>query len=331
MDERVKVTIIGAGKVAKHHVNAINKLLDQAEIISVVDVDEACGLQLAKEGGSKYFAHYQDALNEKPDLAIICLPHFLHKEVAIATAKAGVNMLLEKPIASTLCDAIEVVDEVKKNNVQMAVSFVHRYRSEFQHAHQIIQNGFLGNIVTASDLFTMNGGKHIPDWVWRKEISGGGVLMYSGIHSIDWLCWLLNSRVKEVIANGGSYRPKINTEEQINSLLYFENGVTGSIIGRQPPYIIKQRTRDTEIIGDQGRIRIRCGESVEVSSDHCSYALFPTDDDPFYQQACNLITMIRQKSQPWIGSQDGLRAQSIIAALYESIESGKPVTVNYDE
>ncbi len=329
--EKVKTTVIGAGQIGKRHVEVLNKMSDFVEILSIADIDQSRGSDLARLAKAKYYPDYNDVFQDKPDLAIICVPHWLHKEVGIATAQAGVSMLMEKPISNTLDDAIEIVEEVKKNKVHMALSFVHRYRTELQCAKRLIDDGSLGKLFTASDVFTINGGKHVPSWVWEKRLAGGGIMMYSGIHSIDWLCWLMGSRVKSLIANGGAFDNLTDDEAYASALLTFENGTTASMIGRQPPYAVQQRTRDTEIIGDKGRIRFRCGESLEFSSERTAYSLDVKTDDPFYRQACELIQMVKENREPWINYRDGLRAQSILSAMYESIETGKMIDVRYHE
>lgn len=329
--EKVKTTIIGAGHIGKKHADVLSRLSDSVEIISIADVDQNRGNDLARSAKAKYYPDYKDVFRDKPDLAVICVPHSLHKEVGIATAQAGVSMLMEKPISNTLNDTVEIIEEVKKNKVRMALSFVHRYRTELQYAKRLIDDGSLGKLFTASDVFTINGGQHVPRWVWKKELSGGGIMMYSGIHSIDWLCWLMGSRVESLVANGGAFDNSADDEAYASALLTFENGTTASLIGRQPPYAIQQRTRDTEIIGDKGRIRLRCGESLEYSSERTAYSVDVKADDPFYWQACELIQMVKENREPWINYRDGLRAQSILSAMYESIETGKKVDVVYPE
>ncbi len=331
MNKKLSVVIIGAGQIGQTHAESFSALKDDCTVSSVVDVDETRGRRLAEKIGTDYVSDYNTALESRPDLAIICLPHTLHKEVGIRTAQAGVNMLMEKPIANTMEDALSIVDEVKKNNTFMAVSFAHRYRIEYQQAKRLIQEGFIGNPSTVSDIFTTNGGNHVPAWVWQKKLSGGGIMMYSGIHSIDWQCWMMGSRISEVYANGLAYDRNSDVEAQINALYQFENGCTGTIIGRQPPYLVTERTRDTEVIGDKGRLRIKMGEYLDGSSEHQSFMWTTERDAPFITQARELINAIKEKREPWINYHDGLRAQAIIEALYRSIDSHKPEKVIYPE
>jgi len=331
MKDFISVSIIGAGQIGQTHAESFHSLGDQVKISSIVDVDENRGRKMAEKVDAKYVADYRQVLAEKPDLVVICLPHTLHKEVGIAAAQAGCHMLMEKPIANTVEDAMEIVSQCKRNHVFMAVSFAHRYRLEYQQAKRLISEGFVGKPYTVSDIFTTNGGIHVPGWVWNKKLSGGGIMMYSGIHSIDWQCWLMDSKISEVFANGLSYDESTDVEAQINGLLQFENGSTGTIIGRQPPYLVTARTRDTEVIGDKGRLRIRMGEYLDGSSEHQSFLWTTERDAPFITQAASIIKSIREKTEPWINYHDGLRAQAVIEALYKSIECKKAIKVEYPE
>ena len=331
MKDIISVSIIGAGQIGQTHAESFHSFGDHVKITSIVDVDENRGRKLAEKVDAKYITDYRKMLLEKPDLVVICLPHYLHKEVGIATAQAGCHMLMEKPIANTLEDATEIVTHCKRNHVFMAVSFAHRYRLEYQQAKRLISEGFVGKPYTVSDIFTTNGGVHVPSWVWNKELSGGGIMMYSGIHSIDWQCWLMDSKISEVYANGLSYDESTDVEAQINGLLQFENGSTGTIIGRQPPYLVTARTRDTEVIGDKGRLRIRMGEYLDGSSEKQSFMWTTERDAPFITQAAAIIKAIRENTEPWINYRDGLHAQAVIEALYKSMECKKAIKVEYPD
>ena len=331
MSNEINVTIVGAGQIGSTHADSFKSIGQGVKIQSIVDVDENRGRQLAAKVGTEYISDYRKAFEQKPDLAVICLPHTLHKEVGIAAAEAGINMLMEKPIANTMEDALEIVEAMRKNKVFMGVSFAHRYRVEYWQAKKLIDDGFIGKAYTSSDYFTTTGGNHIPGWVWKKSLSGGGIMMYSGIHSIDWQCWLMDSNISEVYANGLNYDSSSDVEAQMNCMYQFENGCTGTIIGRQPPYTVTERTRDTEIIGDQGRLKIRMGEYLDGSSEKQAFKWVTQRDAPFFTQAKEMISAIREKREPWINHRAGLRAQAILEALYESMDTHKPVKVNYPD
>jgi predicted dehydrogenase len=321
------VGIFGAGVVGKRHAEAFSKLDADVTLLGVADTDGGKAARVAGEIGAKHYSDYRELLSQKPDLAVICTPHFLHREMGEAAANAGCHILMEKPLAHTMEDAIAIVDVCRKENVKLAVSFVHRYRQEFARARQLISAGEVGTLQMSIDIFGSPGGRYIPSWIWQKKYSGGGIVMYSGIHSIDWQCWLMGSDVSEVFAHSLSTYEGSDVENGIAGTMYFENGSIGSLIGNQPDYPLTPRTRNTELYGTRGCIRLRMGEYLHFDSQGTSYQISIARDEPFVSQAQDIVSAIREGRDPWISGPDGLRAQAITAALYRSAETGRPEAV----
>ena len=321
------VGILGAGTVGKRHAKVFSSLGSDVAVLGVVDTDGDSAARIAGQIGTKAFTDYHDLLSLAPDLAVICTPHFLHREMAEAAARNGCHILMEKPLAHTLEDAIAIEESCRKHQVQLAVSFVHRYRKEFSHARQLIASGAVGKLQMSVDVFGNPGGRYIPCWIWQRKYSGGGIVMYSGIHSLDWQCWLLGSDVASVFARSHSTYKGSDVEDGIVATLAFENGAIGSLIGNQPDYPISSRTRNTELYGTSGCIRLRMGEYLQFDSEDSSYRIDINRDEPFVAQARDVIGAIRENRSPWISGRDGLRAQAIVAALYRSADTGKPEKV----
>ena len=321
------VGIFGVGSVGKRHAKVFSSLGAEVTLLGVVDTVGANAARVAAEIGTDYYTDYHDLLALTPDLAVICTPHFLHREIGEAAAKAGCNILMEKPLAHTMKDATALVEVCRKQNVQLAVSFVHRYRQEYSRARQVIASGQIGTPQMSVDIFGSPGGRYIPSWIWQKKHSGGGIVMYSGIHSIDWQCWLMGSDVATVFTRSLSTYKGSDVEDGVVATLAFENGAVGALIGNQPDYPITTRTRNTELYGTKGCIRLRMGEYLQFDSEDSSYKMNVTRDEPFVAQARDVIGSIRKGRSPWISGSDGLRAQAIVSALYRSAETGKPAKV----
>jgi predicted dehydrogenase len=234
---------------------------------------------------------------------------------------------MEKPLAHTMEDALVLVDVCRRERVRLAVSFVHRYRQEYSRARQMIEVGDVGTAQMSVDVFGSPGGRFIPSWIWQNKYSGGGIVMYSGIHSIDWQCWLMGSDVTAVHARCLSTYRGSDVEDGITATLEFASGGIGALIGNQPDYPISSRTRNTEIYGTGGCIRLRMGEYLQFDGADSSFRIDITRDEPFVAQARDVVAAIREGRDPWIGGRDGLRAQAVIAALYRSAESGRPEEV----
>jgi predicted dehydrogenase len=152
--------------------------------------------------------------------------------------------------------------------------------------------------------------------------------MYSGIHSVDWQSWLLDSPIEEVSARSISVGADTDVETGLSATLVFRNGCLGSLIGNQPNYLVTPRTRSTEIYGSDARLKLRCGEFLEFTSDDKAYRVDVSRDDPFVAQAAEFVTAILQQREPWITGEDGLRALEVVMAIYRSAELKRPVSVS---
>ncbi len=323
----VTVGIVGAGQVGQKHAQAFARLGPDVQVLGVADVDARRAADLAASCGTRAFEDYRALLGLTPDIAVICLPHHLHREVGLAAAEAGSHILMEKPLANTLEDAHAILEACRKGGVRLTVSFVHRYRVEFQEAYRLIRAGKIGTPVAMVDLFGLPGGNHVPAWVWQKRCSGGGILMYSGIHSVDWQRWLLGAEVEEVFCRTLTYGPGMDVENGLVATLAFANSCVGTVIGNQPPYQVTPCTRETEIYGTSGCLRIRSGEHLTYSSDTEAYRLEVNRDDPFVTQAGEFVRSVREGREPWITGEHGLRALEICLAIYRSAEVNRPVPV----
>jgi UDP-N-acetylglucosamine 3-dehydrogenase len=321
------VGIIGAGQVAQQHTRAFSQLAPEVSIIGIADIDADRAAEMAATCDAQAFTDYQELLDLAPDIAVVCLPHALHLEAGIAAAEAGCHLLMEKPLANTLEAGHAIVDSCRENDVLLTISFVHRYRTELQQARRLIADGKIGTPATAIDNFCSQGGPHVPQWVWEKRQAGGGVLMYGGIHSLDRLRWLVDSEVKEVFARTSTYSQDVDVEDGLAATLVFENGCLATLFENAPKYRVTPRAWDTEIYGSQACIRIRTREHLEFTSETQAYRLNVARDDNFGAQAREFVTAVQEQRGPWISGEDGLRALEIALAIYQSAESGRPVSL----
>ena len=151
--------------------------------------------------------------------------------------------------------------------------------------------------------------------------------MYSGIHSVDWQSWLLDSPIEEVSARSISVGEGTDVETGLSATLIFANGCLGSLIGNQPNYVVTPRTRSTEVYGTTARLKIRSGEFLKFTSDDQAFCIEVNRDDPFVAQAREFVAAVREQREPWITGEDGLRAQEVVMAIYRSAELRRPVYI----
>jgi|GEM_PF-1164388 predicted dehydrogenase len=217
----MKIGIIGCGKIAvKAHLPSF-MAIPEAEVVSVADIDEEKAKYVAKKFGvRKYFKDYNYVINdEEIDLVDICTTPETHAKIAINAASNGKHILVEKPIASNVREAVEMIKVAKRNGVRLCVVHNFRYFSAMQGVKRSILEGRIGNVTSIQGVCH----QHFPlRWSPRTWwFNQGGVIYDIGIHMIDAILWLAEDYPKEVYAVGGDYLNGMNCVNQASVLIEF--------------------------------------------------------------------------------------------------------------
>jgi predicted dehydrogenase len=244
---------------------------------------------------------------------------------------------MEKPLATSLQDGRKIVQACERAGVKLTLSFVHRFRDEAQFAHQWLTEGKIGVPQVVSSV--MNAPRHpgLPAWVTQKEVAGGGVMMYTAIHAVDRLRWLLGTEAVRFTAQVRRWDPRSEVEDGAAALLTFANGgrvpagAVAALTANAPPYWAQPAVWDTEILGTEGMLRLT-REAVEVSSDRLQTRLETQTASSrlgphynFVRQAEAFVAAIRDDRAPDVTAEDGLRSLEAVPAIYQSAETGQPV------
>ncbi len=249
---KLKYAVIGYGFIGRRHVNTL-KSSDEADCIAVCDIDPH-RLQEVRtyypdmpvyEDPDKLFA------NSEIDGVIIATNNTSHKELVIKAARAKMHIICEKPAALTVADLDEMTAEVEKAGITFTVHQQRRFDKDFRCVKECYDQRLVGDIyLIKSSLYGYNGNMH--DWhVYKAE--GGGMLYDWGVHLIDQILWMVDSRLVSVYAD---VRNVINKEvdDYFKILLRFENKVTAEL--ELGTYYLSDRTdwfeRHWYVGGNQG-------------------------------------------------------------------------------
>ena len=210
-EKSLRVGVIGLGVMGKHHARIYSEL-PGVELIGIADQNGELASATAKEYGTKSFTDYKQLIHLGLDVASIVVPTSLHREVASAAADAGVNILVEKPIADTLDGAREIVDSCKKSGVKLMVGHVERFNPIFP----IIKKSIADLNVISIDITRVG--------PFPPRIKDVGVVIDMAVHDIDILRYLTNSefrRVKSLMTGS------LTKDREDTALLSFEmeNGI----------------------------------------------------------------------------------------------------------
>ena len=233
----VRLGLIGLGYIGKVHLRN-SKKLQNARLIAVADVSKNA-LKAAKATGvRRTFTNYEDLLRD-PDVdgVIISLPTHLHLECARRAAEAGKHIFMEKPLARNVAEAEEIISAAKHHSVKLMVGYPLRFNDAFVKVKQEIDNGFLGDVEVAYATYIGSGPFFhraegyapvpVPDWWFKKELTGGGAMVDLGSHMINLFRWYFGE-VKDVQSHMG-YRLNMDFEDSAVCMIRFKSGTLGVV------------------------------------------------------------------------------------------------------
>lgn len=323
MDEQQRrVAVIGAGIISARHVEAALGT-EGLEPCAVADIMPERAQQLADRFGIAAYGDYRDMIErEKPDIAVIALPHFLHREAAEFCASRGCHIMLEKPMALNTeeCDAIAAA--ARRGGVRLMVGHTQHYHAENIRARDIVRSGELGRLVMINDvrhLFYFKDER--PAWFFERAKAGGGIMANLGTHSIDKIQWLTGSRVRRIKAAVG--RPGLKGDIEGSGVLFLDldGGVPATVSQSGYPGVSRN---ETELIFTGGMLKLATGKGLWISRGG-EYEPVEVRETarPFVLQFRDLLAAIREGREPECSAAYGRSVIAALEAVYRSAETGR--------
>lgn len=260
--EKLRVGVIGCGSIAKiAHFPSIAGIPD-IELAAVCDINEEFAKCAAHKWQAKaWYTDYEKMLRDCKELnaVVIATPPKFHQEHGVAVAQAGINMLIEKPLACTNEEAWDIVKAAKASGVKLMVGCDRRFWSQNQWAKELAQSGVIGKI--AMGRATMH--EHVKfyqdniaftDFRLYPEVAGGSAVSDTGAHAIDLLVWLMGAPVKRVlgIADRRVLPEKYSRcDDTAVIMMEHENGALSYVSCNRFSPVVSQFT---ELYGSEGTI-----------------------------------------------------------------------------
>ena len=223
--EEIRIGIIGHGFMGHEH----EKMLTELEGYKVVGIADRDPEQLkdVKEGLKRYTSNEELMNDPEVQVVLIAANNNQHHDLVIQAAKAGKDIICEKPVAMSLEELDDMVRVTKECNVKFTVHHQRRLDPDFRTMKQVYDDGSLGDVYTIKNsLYGFNGNMHD----WHVLVSEGGGMLYDwGVHLLDQILWMMpGAKIKSVFAD---VRNVINTEvdDYFKILLKFDNHVTAEV------------------------------------------------------------------------------------------------------
>lgn len=324
----MKVAIISFAHMhANSYASSLKKIQD-VELVAIADEDRKRGEGKAEIFGTKYYQDYNEMLDkEKLDAVIITSANAHHKDATVASAKKGVHILCEKPMATKLSDAEIMIKVCRENKVIYQQIFPMRYSPAVQNVKKKIEEGAIGKLLAIKG--TNHGNMPNPEiypFFTDKELSGGGAIMDHTVHIADLMRWIIKSEVKEVYAEGDRLiHDNIEVEDCGIISLEFENGVIATLdpSWSRPDSYSTWGDVTMDFIGEDGVIFLDAfAQNILVHSDknmRSSLKFFGSDLD--YLMIKDFLETVKNRKEPKVTGFDGLKSLEIALAAYKSIET----------
>lgn len=272
------------------------------------------------------------ALAHKPITTIIANPTALHMPVALAAARAGSHLFLEKPISHTLDGIEELSSLVREKGLIVSVGFQFRFHPLLQQVKRLLEEDAIGPVTSVQ----AHWGEYLPGWHpgedYRQSFSareelGGGVLL-TLCHPFDYLCWLIGEvdSVSAIQSHSGGLG--IDVEDSADVLLQFTSGAIGNV---HLDYIQRPGEHFLRIIGQNGVIYWDNSDGLKWQAQpdgKWEEAHVPDDFDRnalFIDEILHFMYCITGKEQPLCTLDDGIKALKIVLAAKESAAKGRVI------
>ena len=338
--------IIGCGMIARFHARAIGDVRG-AKLVACYNRTPQKAEAFAAEHGCRAYGDLDELLADPAvDVVTVATASGAHLAPAVAAARAGKHVIVEKPLEITLKRCDQIINACDQAGVRLATIFPSRFHDASRELKRAVEAGRFGRL-TLGDAYVKwyRTQSYYDSGAWRGtwELDGGGALMNQAIHSVDLLQWLMGP-VAEVRAQTALLaHQRIAVEDTAVATLRFETGALGVIeatTAAYPGYLkrielhgpqgsavmeeedlvkwdfAEQDRRDAAIQRQMARGTSTGGGAADPAAiGHQAHA----------KQFRDFIEAIRKNGTPSVDGREGRRAVEIILGIYKSAETGKPV------
>lgn len=334
MGKKLKLGIIGAGRIGRMHAENIVSNFRYVEVKAVADIFADKIKAWAEELGIKnVYKDYKNILEDKEiDAVLIFSSTDTHAQIIIEAANSGKDIFCEKPIDFNLDRIKQALDAVEKANVKFQIGFNRRFDHNFKRVYDLIQEGKIGDVhivkITSRD-------PEPPPIEYVK--SSGGLFFDMMIHDFDMARFLTGSDVTEVFASAAVLiDPAIGEAGDVDTAivsLKFENGALGVIDNsRKAVYGYDQRV---EVFGSKGCITVSndtpssavLSSAEGVISDKPKYFFPERYKDAYIEEMKAFFDCIINDKKPIVTGRDGLEPVLIGMAANRSLVEGRPIKI----
>lgn len=332
------VGLIGSGFMGRTNAETVKRYTQGAHLVAIAGGSRAGAV--AEEYEIPVEASVE-ALLARPDVDVVMIstPHAAHADHAVAAARAGKHILLDKPMATTIEDCDRILDSVRTAGVRLMIMFGQRFRDCNLEAHRLVQAGAIGRVCMMQEQILATGGlSSLPAWQALPE--NVGILLGHAVHNIDRIRWISGAEIASVSAQV-QRDPANDNEVSSMVLLGLANGAISTLWASwaiASPAFPHTASRSL-IAGETGNLdcdaygELRLGQggewkivAVQPPIDWAGEgALSPVRMEAYRRQHQEFLDAVRENRQPSVTGEDGRAAVQVALAAYQSAAEGRVI------
>lgn len=343
-DGKVRFALVGCGRIAAKHLEALAAHADRAELVGVCDTDpRALAAAVAQTGATGYTSLPELLAGCECDAVILATPSGLHAAQGVMVAAAGRSVITEKPMATRWEDAKALVGACDAAGVHLFVVKQNRRNATVQLLKRAIERRRFGRIYMVNvNVFWNRPQSYYDAAAWRGTWEfDGGAFMNQASHYVDLLDWLVGS-VESVHAYTGTLARDIQVEDTGVVNVRWRSGALGSLNVTMLTYP-RNLEGSLTIIGEKGTVKLGGVAVNEVQ--HWEFADADEDDAKVHEASYattsvyghghvgyydNVIGSLLGECEPDTDGREGLRSLELLVSIYLSARNGRPVSLPLD-
>ncbi|WP_416897830.1 MAG: Gfo/Idh/MocA family protein [Minwuia sp.] len=337
----IRFAVIGCGRIAGKHFEAIAAHAGNAELVGVCDVDGASRKAASDKTGAPAFETMDKLISEaSPDIVVLATPSGLHPQQTIRAAQAGCHVMTEKPMATRWADGRRMVDACDEAGVRLFVVKQNRRNATLQLLKRAVAGGRFGRIYSvAINVFWTRPQDYYDSADWRGTWEfDGGALMNQASHYIDLLDWLIGP-IESIQAQTATLARNIQVEDTGAMLVRWRSGAIGTVNVSMLTYPENLEGSIT-ILGEKGTVRVGGVAVNEIQHwkfaeedpmdrevEEASYATTSVYGfgHPLYYE--NVIQVLRGEAVADTDGREGLKSLEVLIATYLSARDGQRISL----
>lgn len=329
-----RVALVGCGLISESHIRAYKQHADRARITICCDVDpEKAATRAAQVEGARAVTSYEAVLADPDvDAVELCIPHHLHAEAVIAAARAGKQILCQKPLGRTIAECDAMISAAHEAGVTLYYGEMNHTVQAAIEARKAIEAGRIGHLIGIQATYAhWQGGRYLSTpWRYNPALSGGGQLIDGGIHYIN-LIRHIGGEIESVMCITTSFRPELGAEDTAVLNLRFKDGHLGSCFashasGISSPYPTLLALGTEGMLaygGHQGVLTLHRKDLPDGRT-----VLLEQTEDPFTVMIGRYLDTVCDGAPNPSPGEVGREDLRVVLAAYASAQSGREVRLS---